>query len=107
MDGGQWMDVEINYKIETKQHKYIFFTYSKKMIIPIKCFTCGMVLADKYRYYLEEVRKRKRENGLDIEKVRYLTKEFNQKTHEGEVMDELGLTKMCCRRHILTHVDIE
>ena len=21
------------------------------MIIPIKCFTCGMVLADKYRYY--------------------------------------------------------
>jgi DNA-directed RNA polymerase subunit N (RpoN/RPB10) len=77
------------------------------MIIPIKCFTCGMVLADKYRYYVEEVRKRKRENGLDIEKVRYLTKEFNQKTHEGEVMDELGLTKMCCRRHMLTHVDIE
>ena len=29
------------------------------MIIPIKCFTCGMVLADKYRYYLAEVRKRK------------------------------------------------
>ena len=20
------------------------------MIIPVKCFTCGMVLADKYRY---------------------------------------------------------
>lgn len=29
------------------------------MIIPIKCFTCGKVLADKYRYYLEEVRKKK------------------------------------------------
>ena len=27
------------------------------MIIPIKCFTCGKVIADKYRYYLEEVRK--------------------------------------------------
>ena len=24
------------------------------MIIPIKCFTCGQVLADKYRYYLDE-----------------------------------------------------
>ena len=37
----------------------------------------------------------------------YLTKEFNEKTPEGEVMDELGLKKMCCRRHLLTHVDIE
>ena len=77
------------------------------MIIPIKCFTCGMVLADKYRFYLEEVRKRKRAKGMDIDKVLYLTKEFNEKTPEGEVMDELGLKKMCCRRHMLTHVDIE
>ena len=30
-----------------------------KMIIPVKCFTCGKVLADKYRYYLDEVRKLK------------------------------------------------
>ena len=29
------------------------------MIIPIKCFTCGMVIADKYRFYVEEVRKKK------------------------------------------------
>ena len=29
------------------------------MIIPVKCVSCGKVLADKYRYYLEEVRKRK------------------------------------------------
>lgn len=77
------------------------------MIIPIKCFTCGKVLADKYRYYAEEVRKRKLAKGMDVEKVLYLTKEFSEKTAEGEVMDELGLTKMCCRRHILTHVDIE
>lgn len=78
------------------------------MIIPIKCFTCGMVIADKYRYYQEEVRKRKIGQGIDnIDKVLYLTKDFREKTAEGEVMDELGLRKMCCRRHILTHVDIE
>lgn len=77
------------------------------MIIPIKCFTCGMVLADKYRYYIEEVRKRKLEKDIDVDKVMYLTKEFRQKTPEGEVMDELLLKRMCCRRHLLTHVDIE
>ena len=82
------------------------------MIIPIKCFTCGMVIADKYRYYIEQVRKKKlakRSNGesIDVDKVLYLTQEFAEKTAEGEVLDELNMTKMCCRRHFLTHVDIE
>ena len=27
------------------------------MIIPVKCFTCGKVLADKYLFYLNEVKK--------------------------------------------------
>jgi DNA-directed RNA polymerase I, II, and III subunit RPABC5 len=71
-----------------------------------------MVIANKYRYYVEQVRKKKlakRGNGesIDIDKVLYLTKEFNDKTPEGEVLDELNMKKMCCRRHFLTHVDIE
>jgi DNA-directed RNA polymerase I, II, and III subunit RPABC5 len=82
------------------------------MIIPIKCFSCGTVIANKYRFYLEEVRKRKlakkgNEGSIDIDKVLYLTKEFHEKTPEGEVLDELKMKKMCCRRHFLTHVDIE
>jgi len=82
------------------------------MIIPIKCFSCGMVIADKYRFYVEEVRKKKlaktgNDKSINIDKVLYLTKEFHDKTPEGEVLDELGMTKMCCRRHFLTHVDIE
>ena len=28
------------------------------MIIPIKCFTCGKVLADKYLYYCRAVNKK-------------------------------------------------
>jgi DNA-directed RNA polymerase I, II, and III subunit RPABC5 len=77
------------------------------MIIPIKCITCGCVLADKYRYYQDKTRKRKAEQGLDCNKVIYLTKNFANKTAEGEVMDELELFDPCCRRHMLTHVDIE
>jgi len=77
------------------------------MIIPIKCFTCGTVIADKYRYYVEAVRKQKLDKQIDINKVIYLTKEFSAKTPEGHVMDELGLFNMCCRRHMLTHVNIE
>jgi DNA-directed RNA polymerase I, II, and III subunit RPABC5 len=71
-----------------------------------------MVIADKYRFYIEEVRKKKlsksvNKDSIDIDKVLYLTKEFHEKTPEGEVLDELNMRKMCCRRHFLTHVDIE
>ena len=73
------------------------------MIIPVKCFTCGNVLANKYRYYQRVVRERKQNKD---QKVVYLTPENTRKTYEAEVLDELKLTKLCCRRHMMTHVDI-
>ena len=76
------------------------------MIIPIKCFTCGKVLADKYLWYIKEVRKIKISKGMDIDEVIYLDDKF-KKTPEGKTLDKLNLTKMCCRRHMLTLVDIE
>jgi DNA-directed RNA polymerase subunit N len=76
------------------------------MIIPVKCFTCGNLLSDKYRFYLQEVRRRKMQKNQNPDKVIYLTEDYKEKTAEGEVLDELGLNKMCCRRHMLTHVDI-
>ena len=81
------------------------------MIIPVKCFTCGKVLADKYLYYLRKVKeeKLKDKKGCNVNDVSYLNlKEGDsvEKTIEGKIMDKLHLTKMCCRRHVLTHVDI-
>ena len=77
------------------------------MIIPVKCFTCGTVLADKYRFYLKEVIKKKMAIDQRTDRVVYLTQENFDKTAEGEVLDILGLDKICCRRHMLTHVDLE
>ena len=50
-----------------------------------------------------EIVKKYKSLGLDV----YLTKDYAEKTAEGIVLDNLGLTRMCCRRHMLTHVDIE
>ena len=77
------------------------------MIIPVKCFTCGHVLADKYRYFQDEVRRIKIQQGQNTQNVVYLTKETIDKTPEGTVLDNLRLTNVCCRRHMLTHVDVE
>jgi DNA-directed RNA polymerase I, II, and III subunit RPABC5 len=66
-----------------------------------------MVLGDKFRYYQDEVRKIKLAKGVSLEKVIYLTKTKVEKTPEGTVLDNLELFNVCCRRHMLTHVDIE
>ena len=55
------------------------------MIIPVKCFTCGKVIGNKYDYYQKEVRKLKMARGMEVDKVVYLTEDFVDKTPEGEV----------------------
>lgn len=76
------------------------------MLIPVKCVTCGKVIANKYMIYLEEVKQRKTSKNMDQDSIEYLDTSKIKKTIEGEVMDKLGLNDICCRRHILTHVDI-
>jgi DNA-directed RNA polymerase subunit N (RpoN/RPB10) len=72
------------------------------MIIPIRCMTCGKVLADKYLHYKREVAKRKTNS-----KIVYMTQEnLGVKSPEGEILDQLGLNHPCCRRHFLTHIDL-
>jgi DNA-directed RNA polymerase I, II, and III subunit RPABC5 len=66
-----------------------------------------MVLGNKYRYYLREVRANKIDKDDDDDDIIYLSKDNVTKTIEGKTLDKLKLNKICCRRHILTHVDIE
>ena len=75
------------------------------MLIPVKCFTCGKEISSYYRAYEREVRQKKLASGVND--VVYLTKVQTDKTAEGEVLDRLQIRKMCCRRNILTHVEIE
>lgn len=76
------------------------------MIIPVKCFTCGNLLANKYLYYLNRVAELKKTQNKQNEKIEYLTEDNMDVSVEGKVMNDLGLTKQCCRRHMLTHVDV-
>jgi len=60
------------------------------MIIPVRCFSCGLVLADKYRWYQSEVRRRKLEKKERLDKVIYLNSQnVGLITTEGEVLNDL------------------
>lgn len=76
------------------------------MLIPVKCFTCGKVIGNKYQYYTREIVKRKEQLGEIPQEIQYLDDKSMDKTIEGLLLDELKLKDMCCRRHLLTHVNI-
>ncbi len=55
------------------------------MLIPVRCFTCGSVIADKYEEYQERV---------------------NAGEKPAEVLDSLGVKRYCCRRMFVSHVEV-
>jgi len=76
------------------------------MIIPILCFTCRNPIAGKYEAYVKKVKEyRKKEGKTESAEMEYLTA-TTEKTAEGKALDDLGVKRMCCRRHFLSHVDL-
>ena len=55
------------------------------MMIPVRCFTCGRVVGSAYEQFKE-----RRAQGESPTKI----------------MDSLGLTRYCCRRMLVSQVDI-
>lgn len=55
------------------------------MIIPVRCFTCGYPIGTKWE-------------------------EFHRRVIKGEdprkVLDDLGIDRYCCRRMMLSHIEL-
>jgi DNA-directed RNA polymerase I, II, and III subunit RPABC5 len=55
------------------------------MIIPVRCYSCGKCIAHLYEPY----------------------KRLLEEDHtEGEALDAVGAERYCCRRMLLTHIDL-
>ncbi|WWD01674.1 DNA-directed RNA polymerase I, II, and III subunit rpabc5 [Kwoniella sp. B9012] len=63
---------------------YDLYSYAVR-IIPVRCFSCGKVIGNLWDSYLELLAA-----GVD----------------EGDALDRLQLKRYCCRRMVLTHVDL-
>lgn len=55
------------------------------MLIPVRCYTCGKVVGDKWEHY----------NDL-----------LSQGKKEKEAFEMLGLKRYCCKRILMGHVDV-
>ena len=55
------------------------------MIIPVRCFTCGKLIGDVWEEFSERIK-----SGEDC----------------GKVLDSLGIKRYCCRRMLLSHVEL-
>ena len=56
------------------------------MIVPVRCFTCGCVVGNKWNTYM---------HMLEEDKI-----------PEQEALDKLHVKRYCCRRMLLTHVNL-
>jgi len=76
------------------------------MIIPVRCYSCGKVISNKYNTYLTRVAELKKKENLPIgDTVLNVMTPNLEKTIEGRVMDDLGLIRLCCRKIYLGHID--
>jgi DNA-directed RNA polymerase subunit N (RpoN/RPB10) len=55
------------------------------MIIPIRCFTCNKIIANKWQKYINHIN-----SGMDSNKA----------------FIQIGIIKYCCKRMFLGHIDI-
>lgn len=55
------------------------------MIIPVRCFTCNKIIGNKWENFVKE-----KESGKEVDII----------------LNELGLIRYCCRRMLLTHVEV-
>lgn len=72
------------------------------MIIPIRCFTCGKLLANIWTKFEEELQ-------LEFNKIMNKDTEVTEdtkKTIECKILDNLEIKRYCCRRMILSNVDL-
>ncbi len=53
------------------------------MEFPVRCFTCGAVIGDRYEEY----------------------KKLSAKLGVKKALDEMGIKRYCCRRMFISHVD--
>lgn len=64
----------------------VFLEVKPKMnkMFPIRCWTCNNLIAHKYDEWLKRI----------------------DEEHPRQILDSMGMTRMCCRRMFLTHVHI-
>ena len=54
------------------------------MLVPVRCFSCGKLIADKFDNFKKNV-----QSGIEPQKA----------------LDDVGLERYCCRRMLLTTVE--
>jgi len=67
-----------------------------ELIIPVRCFTCGKVISSLYDEYTKRCETYQK------------TVAAGQKPKETpqQILDDLGVERYCCRRMIISQVDL-
>lgn len=89
------------------------------MLIPVRCFTCGAVISDRWEAYVREERvlfdkhahmrssaDSAAATSSSNDPIKAESSHADVNIPRGETLDKLGIARLCCRRHFLGNVDL-
>ena len=74
----------------------LYYNIGDIVIIPVRCFTCGKIIGDAYKEYEQRY----------AEYKKLINSGEKPKETPKQILDDLGIDRYCCRRMILTHVEL-
>lgn len=95
----------------TKHRPLAFAHYQNKpvfgpMLIPVRCFTCGNVLSDKWELFVH-LQRLLESDGVDKDvDLSTLPDGCTQKSAAGVCLDMLQVHQQCCRLHFICNADL-
>ncbi len=70
------------------------------MIIPIRCFSCNGLIADKWVEYNNQI------NSLPKDQVVKIIGKEIPESYQNKILNDLGVERYCCRRMFLGNLDM-
>jgi DNA-directed RNA polymerase subunit N len=71
--------------VHVQRNRRVTGRRERHVIIPVRCFTCGKLVGDRWDEF---------------------TRRIKTGENASDVLDSLGLTRYCCRRMLLSNVEI-
>ncbi|CAE7729409.1 NRPB10L, partial [Symbiodinium pilosum] len=75
------------------------------MLVMTGCYSCGKLIGNRWEKYLQMLQRKSEEQEIQ-DRDDPENRSRPKTAPEKEVLDELGFTRYCCRRMMLTHVDL-
>ena len=76
------------------------------MIIPVRCFTCGKIIANRWDLYIRKKNEYSQEDTDSNINIEMINSGNYIETPESKALQDCKINRICCRRMFLSHCEM-